>query len=165
MAMKFTNTLKYPQPVDVVMKMFTDPAYFAAKYKALEVSDYAVTKHVAGDDFSFKYRFRASGETQVPEFAKKLVGDAIRVTQVDAWKVPQRVGTIDIEITGAPASVHADMKLEAAGAKACVLKLDWQVKCGIPLLGGKIEKIIAEDVQRRTAADEKISVKLLAAYV
>lgn len=164
MAMKFSSELKYPQPVVVVMKMFTDPAYFERKYQALEVSDYAVIKHVAGDDFSLQYRFRAAGDTRVPDFARKLVGDAIRVTQTDAWVVPRRVGRIDIEITGAPASVHADMRLEAVGVKASVLKLDWTIRCGIPLLGGKVEKLIAEDVQRRTAADGKISIKLLDAY-
>ncbi|WP_299697057.1 DUF2505 domain-containing protein [Hydrocarboniphaga sp.] len=162
--MKFTSELKYPKPVDVVMKMFTDPAYFERKYQALEVSDFAVTQHVAGDSFSLRYRFRAAGETRVPDFARKLIGDAIRVGQVDAWHVSRRVGTIDIEIGGAPASVHADMKLEADSAKTSVLKLDWQVRCGIPLIGGKIEKLIAGDVQRRTAADGQVSIKLLADY-
>lgn len=162
--MKFSSELKYPQPPAVVMKMFTDPAYFERKYQALEVSDYAVIRHAAGENFSLQYRFRAAGDTRVPDFAKKLVGDAIRVTQTDAWQVSRYVGQIDIEITGAPASVHADMRLEGAGAKASVLTLDWTIRCGIPLLGGKVEKLIAEDVQRRTAADGRISVKLLKDY-
>ncbi|WP_428312573.1 DUF2505 domain-containing protein [Hydrocarboniphaga sp.] len=162
--MKFSSELKYPRPPAVVMKMFTDPAYFERKYQALEVSDYAVIQHVAGENFSLQYRFRAAGDTRVPDFAKKLVGDAIRVTQTDAWQVSSYVGQIDIEITGAPASVHADMRLQAAGAKASVLKLDWTIRCGIPLLGGKVEKLIADDVQRRTAADGGISVKLLKDY-
>lgn len=163
--MKFSSELKYPQPVDVVMKMFTDPVYFERKYQALEVSDFAVTQHVPGDRFSFHYRFRAAGDIRVPDFARRLVGDAIRVSQIDAWHVSERIGRIDIEIAGAPASVHADMMLQAAGAKASVLKLDWTVRCSIPLLGGKIEKLIAEDVQRRTAADGKVSVQLLERYV
>lgn len=163
-AMKFNTELKYPQPVAVVLKMFTDPRYFERKYQALEVADFAITRHVEGDNFSIEYRFRAAGDTRVPDFAKKLVGDAIRVRQVDAWQVSKRVGTIDIDISGAPASVRADMQIAAAGAKASVLTLQWQVRCGIPLIGGKVEKLIAEDVQRRTAADGKVSVKLLEAY-
>jgi hypothetical protein len=162
--MKFESELKYPAAAGVVMKMFTDPAYFERKYRALEVLDFAVIQHVGGENFSMHYRFRAAGGTRVPDFARKLVGEAIRISQVDAWRVSRRVGTIDIEIIGAPASVHADMQLEAAGAAASVLKLAWQVRCGIPLIGGKIEKLIAEDVQRRTEADGKVSVGLLADY-
>lgn len=162
--MKFSSELRYPRPAAVVMKMLTDPAYFERKYQALEVADFALAEHVAGERFSISYRFRAAGQTRVPEFAKKFVGDSIRVSQTDSWRVSERIGAIDIQIGGAPVSVHADMKLEPAGAKACVLKLDWQLRCSIPLIGGKVEKIIAEDVQRRSAADEKVSVQLLEAY-
>jgi len=163
MTLKYSTELKYPRPADVVIKMFTDRAYFEKKYQSMDVTDFKVDTVVTGDPFTIRCRYSAAGDINVPDFAKKLIGEAIRVTQTDVWQVAKRTGTIDIEILGAPVTVHADMKLVSSGAGS-VLKLDWQFRCSIPLLGGKIEKLIAEDVERRTAMDARVSIKLLEAY-
>lgn len=147
------------------MKMTTDKRYFERKYQALEVADFAVTDHrLFAEIFSIDFRFRAAGATHIPDFAKRFVGDAIRVKQAERWQIAQRKGSIDIDIAGAPVSVHADMQLSAKGAKQSMLKLDWTIRCGVPLLGGKVEKLIAEDVRRRAEADGAISARLVSEY-
>jgi hypothetical protein len=163
--MNFSIELQYPAAAETVMKMVVDKRYFERKYQALEVADFTITQHQVSDQtFGIDFRFRAAGATNIPEFAKKFVGDAIRVKQAERWQIAQRKGTIDIDIAGAPVSVHADMQLFAKDANRSMLRLDWTIRCGVPLLGGKVEKLIAEDVRRRAEADGAISAKLVSEY-
>ena len=163
--MNFSIELQYPAAAETVMKMVIDKRYFERKYQALEVADFAITNHqLSSEAFSIDFRFRAAGATNIPDFAKRFVGDAIRVKQTERWQIAQRKGSIDIDIAGAPVSVHADMQLSAKGAKQSTLRLDWTVRCGVPLLGGKVEKLIAEDVRRRAEADGAISARIVGEY-
>lgn len=163
--MQFQIDLRYPASADQAMKMLVDRAYFERKYQKLDVGDFLITQHESTSDrFAIGFQFRAAGQTRVPDFARKIVGDSIRVRQSEYWTIAKRKGGIDIEIAGAPASVHADMALVAESPTRSVLKLDWTIRCGIPLLGGKVEKLIAEDVHRRSEADGAVSIALLELY-
>ena len=145
------------------MHLFTDPDYFRREYQAMEVGDPQYVSHRReGDEFSSYYRFRATGRTSIPAFARKFVGDAIRVQQTDRWRAARHSGRIDIEIAGVPATgVGAQMRPTPKGARACRLSPDWVIRCSLPLLGGKVEKLIAEDVERRMIDDGRVSVQRL----
>jgi hypothetical protein len=80
--MNFSIELQYPAAAETVMKMIVDRHYFERKYQALEVADFEITDdRLSADAFSIDFRFRAAGATNIPEFARKFVGDAIRVKQ------------------------------------------------------------------------------------
>ena len=32
-------------------------------------------------------------------------------------------------------------------------ELSWNISCGVPLVGGKIEKLVAQDIQAKSEAD------------
>lgn len=164
--MNFSLQTSFPAPAATVIRMFVDRDYVERKYRLLDVSDFAITDlQKQGDDFAVSFQFRAAGQSNIPEFARKLVGETIRVKQVERWNSKTLRGSIDIEIAGAPAKVQAAMQLVASAADSSVLKFDWTVHCGVPLLGGKVEKVIADDVQRRVAADGKASIALVPHYL
>jgi hypothetical protein len=102
-------------------------------------------------------------EAGLPDFAKKFIGDSSVITQTDAWDLVKKTGRIEAEIKGAPVKVSAEMSLRDEGQGSANL-LKWTVSCGIPLLGGKLEKIISEDIQAKSRNDLAVSRKLLAGY-
>lgn len=164
MATRINLEHKLAKSPDEVMKMYSDRAFFEKKYAAtgctnIEVLDFKTS----AKGFSITVRYDAQSDAPVPEFAKKFMGSTVNVTQTDSWDVATKSGKIVTDIKGAPVKVTADMKLEAAG-KGSVNRMVWTLSCGIPLVGGKLESILAEDVKIKSARDEKASQKLLESY-
>jgi hypothetical protein len=164
MATKINLEHRFKKGVDAVWAMYSDRAFFENKYKAtgctnIEVLDYKSS----AQGFSITVRYDAKSDAPVPEFAKKFMGERVTVTQTDSWDAASKTGKIVTEIKGAPVKVMADMKLESAG-KDTVNKMLWTLSSGIPLVGGKLESILAEDVKIKSARDEQASQKLLESY-
>jgi hypothetical protein len=162
--MKFDDKHTFDKPAATVMKMFADRAYFERKYKALSYWNIEVLEHEKSDKkFRIKARYTTKNDAPLPDFAKKFLGDSTVITQSDTWDIEKRTGRLDIEIKGAPVKVMAEMSLKDE-AKGSANTLHWNVSCGIPLIGGKLEKLITEDIQSKAKADIAASRKLLADY-
>jgi len=164
MATKINLEHKFAKGVDKVWAMYGDRAFFEKKYKAtgctnIQVLDYKKTEK----GFSITVKYDAKSDAPVPDFAKKFMGETVSVTQTDAWDAATKTGKITTEIKGAPVKVTADMKLEASG-KGAVNRMVWTLSCGIPLVGGKLESILAEDVKVKSKRDEAASQTLLEGY-
>ena len=85
------------------------------------------------------------------------------MVQQDAWDIARRTGRIDIELKGAPIKMFADMKLIEENGKAVNVQ-SWTVSCSIPLVGGRIEAAIAEDVKAKSKRDLAASRKIILDY-
>ena len=162
--MQFTDKHSFDKPAATVMKMFSDRAYFERKYRELGFRDIEVLEHAAdGRRFRIKVRYSAPNSAPLPEFAKKFLGENNVITQSDAWDVEKKTGRIEAEIKGVPVRVSADMKLaDEAGGSANTLK--WNLSCGIPLIGGKLEQVVAGDIQAKSKTDQAKSREILQSY-
>jgi hypothetical protein len=162
--MKFDDKHTFDKPAATVMKMFSDRAYFERKYQELGFWDVAILDHDKSDRrFRIKARYTTRNDSPLPDFAKKILGESTVITQQDTWDIEKKTGRLEIEIKGAPVKVTADMVLKDEG-KGAANTLKWIVSCGIPLLGGKLEKLVADDIQSKSKADVAASRKILASY-
>jgi len=162
--MKFDDQHKLNKPAASVLAMYSDRAYFERKYKTLDgVKDFEIIECEAkGDTFRIKHRSQQRSDIPMPDFAKKFLGEYNSVVQQDTWNLKTGVGRLEIELKGVPLKISADMKV--AGADKATNTFNWNVSCSIPLLGGKLEKLIADDIRAKSAADMLLSNKLLADY-
>ena len=161
--MKFDDKHSFDKPAATVIKMFSDRAYFERKYKELKVDDLEVLEcEKSGNKFRIKCRYKITNNA-IPDFAKKFMGDKSTVTQQDSWDTAPMTGRLEIEIKGAPVKVSADMSLKNEGTGSAN-HLKWNVSCGIPLIGGKLESVISDDIKSRAKADIAASRKILADY-
>lgn len=164
MSTKIDLEHKFSKGVASVWKMYSDRAYFERKYQDagynnIQVLDY---QHSA-KGFSITVHYEAGSDAPLPDFAKKFIGERISVTQTDSWDAASKTGKISTEIKGAPVKVTAEMKLEG-DAKSAVNRMKWTLSCGIPLVGGKLEALLGEDVKVKSARDQIVSSKILADY-
>jgi hypothetical protein len=162
--MQFNDKHTFDKPAATVVKMFSDRAYFERKYKELGFANIEVLEHSSnGGKFRIKVRYSARNDAPIPDFAKKFLGDTNVVTQTDSWDAEKLAGRIEAEIRGVPVKVSADMKLkdEASGSSN---NLKWNVSCGIPLIGGKLEQVVAGDIQAKSKLDQAKSREILAGY-
>ena len=162
--MQFNEKHTFDKPAATVLKMFSDRAYFEKKYAALGYKNVEVLEHAAdAKRFRIKVRYSAPNSAPVPDFAKKFLGENNIVTQSDTWDLEKKTGRLEAEIKGVPVKVAADMKLADEGSGS-TNTLKWNLSCGIPLLGGKLEQIVGSDIQSKAKTDLAKSREILKNY-
>ena len=162
--MQFNDKHSFDKPAATVIKMFSDRAYFERKYKDLGYTGIEVIEHVAdAKKFRIKVRYSAPNSAPVPDFAKKFLGQTNVVTQSDTWDLDKKTGRLEAEIRGVPVKVSADMTLRDEGAGSAN-SLKWNLSCGIPLIGGKLEQIVGSDIQSKAKTDIAKSREILKSY-
>ena len=162
--MQFNDKHTFDKPAAAVLKMFSDKAYFERKYKDLGYRDIAILEHSNdGKKFRIKARFTAKSDAAIPDFAKKFLGDSNVITQTDTWDLDKKTGRLEAEIKGVPVKVSANMTLkdETAGSSN---NLRWDISCGIPLIGGKLEQVVSGDIQAKGKMDVAKSREILKSY-
>jgi hypothetical protein len=163
--MQFNDKHSFDKPAATVLKMFSDRAYFERKYRELGNTGIEVLEHVAdAKKFRIKVRYTAKNSSpQIPDFAKKFLGETNVVTQTDTWDLEKKTGRLEAEIKGVPVKVSAEMKLADEGSGSANT-LKWSLSCGIPLVGGKLEQVVAGDIQAKARADLAKSREILKEY-
>lgn len=163
--MQYKEQNTHAQNADVVLRMFTDPEYFLTKYRNVGATAIEVLACIRSDDrFSITTSRQVAVEAPVPGFAKKLVPEQLTIIQTDSWDLVSRTGTLDIQFKGVPVSIKCDMTLRDQGS-ACIQDLDFTLKVNVPLIGGKLEQLLADDLRRKFAADAAEAHKAIANYV
>jgi hypothetical protein len=98
--------------------------------------------------------------TEVPSFAKKLVGDEINIVQDEVWSSPTSA-SLEVTIPGKPGEMKGSIAI-AASPTGTVETVKVDVKVNIPLIGGKIEGFIADILVRALRAETKVGREWLA---
>ncbi len=162
--MKFEERHSFDQSAATVMKMYSDRKFFDRKYKEVQAIECELLEEKKTDArCSVKYRLVMKSDAPLPDVAKKIMGDTVKMVQQDAWDIAKRTGRIDIELKGAPIKMSAEMKLIEENGKAVNVQ-SWTVSCSIPLVGGRIEAAIAEDVKAKSKRDLAASRKIVLDY-
>jgi hypothetical protein len=96
----------------------------------------------------------------IPSFAKKFVGEDINVVQTEDWTSAEK-GNIHVAIPGKPGEMNGTALIveDPDGATETV---NLSIKVNIPLVGGKIEGLIADLLTKALRAEHRTGVSWLA---
>lgn len=163
--MKFSYSQKFHKDKDTVLNMLCDPEYHQGLQDALGSWDF---KEIELDDdgtkFRIKYSYYVKSDIPMPGFAKKVLGENTFATQTETWDRSTGKGTVDVEPRGLPGRIHCDLIIEDNGDGTATKRFDWDINVKIPLVGGKLEKLIADDIQGKDGKDADASNELLKNY-
>ena len=154
--MRFTKTIAFDAAPDAVFRLLGDRAFREEVCRAAGAASYDVS--VTATDTGLESVIEtASPVDGMPAMVRKLLGASLRLRQEEHWTSPA-AGTMRVSIPGTPGSIHGTLSLVAAdGGAAQTVEAD--IKVAIPLIGGKIETMVASGlghvlkVQARVAAD------------
>ena len=90
----------------------------------------------------------------IPGFAKKFVGDEINIVQSEDWTARRRA-TSHIAIPGKPGEMTGTALL-TEDPDGTTETVNLTVKVNIPLVGGKIEGLIADLLSKALRAENKV---------
>ncbi len=146
--MNFRHELSYDAPPDEVFAMLADPAFREAVTTAQDVVSAEVSLTREGDGFSLAVD-QVQRTEGLPSFAKKFAGETTRAVQRELW-LDASSGSLEIEAPGKPTSMTGTITLEPEGAGTREV-VELEIKVKVPLLGGKLEGLLADQV--RTGMD------------
>ncbi len=96
----------------------------------------------------------------IPSFAKKFVGEEINVVQSEDWTSAEK-GNIHVAIPGKPGEMKGTALL-VEDPDGTTETVNLSIKVNIPLVGGKIEGLIADLLTRALRAEHRTGVTWLA---
>lgn len=134
--MKFQHELTFAASLESVRAMLLDPAFWDSVAQATGALSSSTT--VNGTETVTEEDQKVVG---VPSFAKKFVGESTRAIKTLNWNGDK--ATFKVETPGKPTSLSGTATLKSAGATT-TLRYDLDVKATVPLIGGKLEKLVAE---------------------
>jgi hypothetical protein len=158
----FTDQQRYDQPADAVLARYTDPEFLKRKYAELGRQDLKVLEHrKTADSAHMCIGYSDVADMDLPDFARRLVPERAHVVQTVDWDLKRRSGRISVDAKGSPVTVKGQMQLKDSGA-GCINTISWQVSCAVPLIGGKLEKLLVDGLKKKARRDEQVSRRLLA---
>ncbi len=160
--MKFRESYHYPAGVEDVFALVSDDAFRAATAEAAKAREVSTTvEQDGGDTVVTVIRTQPA---DLPDFAKKVVGDAVKVKQVERWHAPgsdgSRTATVSMKVIGQPAGFTGEARLSAEG-KGAEFVVSGEVKVNVPFVGKKFEPMIAKAVEASLRYDVKAGVERL----
>jgi uncharacterized protein YndB with AHSA1/START domain len=157
--MRLRHEITYDAPLADVFAMLSDPAFRQRSAEAMGVISADVSIDAKGAGISVKIDQEQPTEG-VPSFARKFAGETTRAVQTEEWDSPSG-GTITIATPGKPTSINGTLSLTTSGTTTTET-LDVEVKVKVPLIGGKLESLMADLVAKGMDKEHAAGVAWLA---
>jgi hypothetical protein len=161
---KIAKTIEYAASPDEVFAVLADQAFQEAKCTATGAIRHTAT--VTSDaDRTVITTERVLPTRGMPDFAKNMVGETIKVVETQDWGPADgdgaRAGTLSMSVGGVPVAMSGSLSLAPGGAGS-VETIDADLKASLPLIGGKIEKAAAPSVEDAIAIEHRVAQEWLA---
>lgn len=157
----FDDEQRYTQTADTVLARYTDPAFLQRKYETLGRQDIHLLENTRDAKLvRLRFAYTETLDMRLPDFARKFMPARQQIEQTTEWDLGKKRGRLHVDAKGSPARLEAVMQLEAAGS-GCANRIAWKVQVAVPLLGGKLEKLLLEGLRQKARHDAEVTQKLL----
>jgi Protein of unknown function (DUF2505) len=162
MPSRFEHRATFPAPADTVYSTLVDEAFLTARLRDIGGKGAALLDHQTSDDTA-TYRLRQGVDAKhLPSAVRSILSGDLVVEREERWRGHESAGRATIN--GVPAEIKSRSRLVPNGDDT-QLVTEAEVKVSIPLIGGKIEKVVAEQVTKLLAAEAEYAEKWLAGRV
>ncbi|HEX5560609.1 MAG TPA: DUF2505 domain-containing protein [Nocardioidaceae bacterium] len=157
--MKFSHDLTYDAAPEVVLQMLADPAFRERVCQAMHTVRHDVT--VDGSGAGMTVVVDQSQPTRgAPAFVERFIGDAVRIVRRESWQDVTHA-TLAVEVPGKPARIDGGIRLVGRDGST-VQTVSGNVEVRIPLVGGRVEDLVADTFRSALHAEERVGRSWLA---
>jgi hypothetical protein len=141
--------------------MLSDPDFRRESCAAMGVisADVQLERHEDGSGFTLDID-QLQDTKDLPAFARAFAGDSTQAIQREVWR-SRAEGSLSIESPGKPTSAKGTIRLEPDGAGTREV-VELEIKVKVPLIGGKLEKLMAEKVAAGMDVEHSVGTAWLA---
>ena len=151
--MRFSHELTYDAPPEEVYAMLADPSFRERVSLAREVVSFDVTLTPTTSGFTL-VNDQIQPTAGLPAFAKKFAGETTKAIQREEW-ADHSGGSLTIETPGKPTSMSGTITLTGSDG-GTVERVDLEIKVKVPLIGGKLESLMAEQVREGMDVEQQV---------
>jgi Protein of unknown function (DUF2505) len=151
--MKFRHELSYDASPAEVFEMLADRDFREKVGEALDVVSADISLDRDSDGFTLT-NDQVQRTEGLPSFAKRIAGDTTRVIQTEEWSSPTG-GTLRIDAPGKPTSMSGTIELVPDGS-GTVEVVELEIKAKVPLIGGKLEGLMADQVREGMDTEREV---------
>ena len=142
--MLFRHEMPYDATPAKVYAMLADPAFRDASCRAQDVV--SVETRIDKTGTGMTVRIDQEQKTPgIPAFARKFLGATTKALQLETWS-DHRNASLEIQ-TSTPGTMKGTITIEPAG-KGALEVVELTISVGLPLIGGKLEHLMADLVRR-----------------
>lgn len=149
MASRIEHQAQFTHAVAEVFGVHSDPAALRARLGELGGKDAALLEHTPTEE-GVRYRLRQGIAADVlPQAVRTLHKGDLIVEREQTWYSDTQgyTGQARATVAGVPGEISAQTTLSSAST-GCVLTTEGEVTVRIPMVGGKLESVIAEQVTK-----------------
>ncbi|MEV0676622.1 DUF2505 domain-containing protein [Actinosynnema sp. NPDC050436] len=146
MARRIEHLTTFPRPASEVYAALVDEGYLRDRLAVLGGTDAALVAFTeTGGTTSYQLKQGVPAD-KLPPVARGVLGGDLVIDRAEAWTEAGRAGTVEVTLKGVPGRLDGTFTLADAAGGGSELTLAGQVKVSIPLMGGKLEGLITEQV-------------------
>lgn len=153
MSTKLSNTDHYNVSPDRLVELQGSADFINAKYTAMGDRAFSIKQQDAGDG-TLTLVVEREVAANMPDVAKKVLGETNNMVLTENWRKSGDGWQADVTIDspGKPMAINGSYDVKPAGDGA-----DWvvnfDIKASVPLVGGKVEKMVAEETKSNFAKE------------
>jgi hypothetical protein len=147
--MELKLSASYDASPEEVFAIVTDATFREQACEKTKALSYDVEVKESGGDTIVRVR-REMPSDNVPDIARKFVGQTLTVVQTETWHPAKPDGSRDADVTGeisnTPVTLKGKAGITATGSGA-VQSIDLDIKVAVPLIGKKIEPFVVDAIR------------------
>src|SRR5829696_9151598 len=155
MATSLRKELPYDASPDAVAGMLADPSFreeVLQRQRVLRGSAKVEGRVVTVE--------QVQSAADLPSFARSIVGDEIVIVQTERW-ADDTAADVHLAIPGKPGDITGTIRLSPTSTGTLEV-VDLTVKVSIPLVAGKIEKLVAQMIEKALTKEYEVGREWLA---
>jgi Protein of unknown function (DUF2505) len=149
---------RYPVPPDRIRAVLTDPDYLRDKLHAVGGPQAELLSREQDERGITVVLRQTVPDDALPSFISAMLSGGLTIRRTETWT--NSSGSVHAEVDGAPGTVTGAMRLEPDQA-GCVLGAQLTAEVPLPLIGGKVEKIITEHIGKLMDAEYRFTLEWL----
>lgn len=134
---------QYPVSPQRLHEVLADRSYYEAKLHAVGGPQAELVSWQQDERGVSIVLHQAVPGDAMPSFLRSLLPGDLRIRRTEIWRGAS--GSVEAVVDGAPGTITGVMRLEPA-PDGCVLGAELTAEVPLPLIGGKVEKIVTDNI-------------------
>ena len=146
--MELKLSASYDATPEEVFAIVTDTTFREQACEKTKALSYDVQVSTSGADTIVRVS-RKMPAVDIPDMAKKFVGDTLTVVQTETWHAAAADGSRRADVVGEISNTPVTLKGTASisGGAQAVQAIDLDVKVAVPLIGKKLEPTVVDAIR------------------
>ena len=148
----------YPEPPERIREVLTDPTYLSDKLHAVGGPRAELVSREQDECGVTIVLHHAVPGDALPSFLRSVRPEGLTIRRTETWT--RSGGSVHAVVDGVPGTITVVMQLEP-DPPGCVLGAQLTAEVPLPLFGGKVEKMITDNVTKLMTAEYQFTLDWL----